>query len=150
MTKYLIIALTIIILIMIIYIIFFSSKNSSVKTNPPPSAEPNQNNLTFPQNMPIQDQIKLQEQADRDFTEQSKQLDNSYPWLDKLPIQSTNYFVYFNTDQKQFIGKIYPQKSSNIPIDQQGKNYQQEIITKLQNLIPDYSKYNINWVIQPE
>lgn len=160
MTKYLIfILVTVVVLLFgLSFLQPISPNKAKVKpTSPPilttPSASPtsslppsqNPRNDTIPP-----EQIKIQSEADQDFAEKTKQIDQSYPWLDKLPIQAQKYYAYFDVSEKQFIAKLYPSSSSNIPIDQQVSNLKKEIETKLQNLIPDYSKYNIRWDIKPE
>lgn len=158
MTKYLIIFLIIFIaflsLILIILPRFYNQGSRKYTPSPfpilvAPSSSPSV--IQQPEKViSTEEQIRLQSQADKDFAEKTKQTATLYPWLDKLPIQYQNYYAYFDIDEKQFIAKLYPSSSSNIPIDQQVSDLKKEVETKLQSLIPDYGKYNIRWDIKPE
>lgn len=90
-----------------------------------------------------------QAQADQDFAAKIKANNDLYPWLNKLPFQTKNYYVYFDVDQKQFITKLYPQSSSTTSVDQQVADLKTEIITRLQSTIPNYTQYNIQWEVKP-
>lgn len=162
MTKYLFFVLLFVIFILLIIILFPLIANFG-KTKPAPipppiltapsispTSFPTSIPTVLPSEIPLSDQIKIQSDADRDFAEKAKQIKILYPWLDKLPIQAPNYIVDFDVHQKQFIAKLYPSSTSNIPIDQQVNSFKSEITTKLQSLIPDYTKYNIKWDIIPE
>lgn len=155
MTKYLIIFLIIFIVILGILTILpkLSSRRKPTATPLPvlvaPSSSPS---VTQKPEKVIstEEQIRLQSQADKDFAEKTKQTATLYPWLDKLPIQSQNYFAYFDIDQKIFIAKLYPKSSSSIPVDQQVEDLKKEVQAKLQELIPDYNNYQISWDVKPE
>lgn len=159
MTKYLIIALiaAVILLSAISFLSHFFNTGKPQTIPLPiltaPSASPassytpssNSNNDIAPA-----EQIEIQSKADQDFAEKTKQMNDAYPWLSRLPIQTQNYYVYFDVSEKQFIAKLYPNSSSATPIDQQVETMKNEIKSKLQNLIPDYIKYNIRWDVKPE
>lgn len=162
MTKYLFFALLFAIFILLVIFLFPLIANLG-KTKPIPSPSPiltapsvlptpvpTSISTASPSGIPLTDQIKIQSEADRDFAEKTKQINILYPWLDKLPIQTPNYYVYFDVNQKQFIAKLYPSSTSTTPIDQQVNSFKSEITTKLQSLIPDYTQYNIKWDIIPE
>ncbi len=152
MTKYLIIILVFVILILLVILTINRNNRSSLKPQSSPSnSQTNSFQNTPPPSMSTQDQIKAQEQADRNYAETTKQIDTQYPWLDKLPLQVPNtYYVYFDINQKQFIAKLYPKASSSIPVDQQVENFKKEIQSKLLNLIPNYTNYPISWDIKPQ
>lgn len=160
MTKYLFFALIFAIFVLLVFIflplISNFGKPKPMSTPPPvltaPSASPTfiPGSSALPSGIPSADQIQLQAKADQDFAEKIKQRDALYPWLDKLPIQTSNYFAYFDVDQKQFIATLFPSSASTISIDEQVNGFKSEITTKLQNLIPDYTQYNIQWNIKPE
>lgn len=105
---------------------------------------------TIAENTSPEDQNKAQEGADQNFAKWNQDLQDNYPWIDKLPIQETNYFVYFDTDKKQFIGKLYPQKNSNTSIENQTAQFKSEIQTKLKNLGVSIENYQFEWIVKPE
>lgn len=153
MTRYLIIILVIATGLALIVVLFplFSSRGKPAPSPLPVLTAPSASPFTSPKGtLSTQDQINLQAQADQDFAKRSKQIKEAYPWLDKLPIQSQKYYVYFDVNEKQFIAKLYPSSSSSTSVDQQVENMQNEIKAKLQELIPDYTKYNIRWDIKVE
>lgn len=162
MTKYLFFALLIGIFILLVFILspFISnlgrpkpaSTPSLILTAPVASPTPFPTSISTipPSNTPPSDQIRIQSQADQDFATKTNQIKTLYPWLNKLPIQTSNYYVYFDVSLKQFIAKLYPSSASTTPVDQQVDLFKNDITTKLQNLIPDYTKYNITWDIKPE
>jgi len=79
-------------------------------------------------------------ESDKEFGIWTQELYDSYPWYDKLPLQSEKYFVYFDINQKKFIASIYS------PNEQDGiKN---EIILQFKDLGIDYEKYEIIWEIK--
>lgn len=148
MTKYLIIFLLLISLLLLI--IAFSPLltnlgKSKIVPTPLPIISISPIPSTSQGIAPIQNH---QAQADRNFAAKSKEIQDLYPWLDKLPIQTQNYFVYFDVNEKQFIAKLYPSSSSNLTVEQQVEGFKNEVKTKLQSNIPDYSKYNIRWDIK--
>ena len=143
MTKYLIISL-VIILVFIVSILIFRPKSQPSTPNQPI-------NTTLPiQIKSTEEQIKEQAEADRNAGLKQEEINKNYPWLDKLPIQTNNYFVYFDTDSKFFIGKLYPKNSSTTSINTQVSNFKKEIIAKLNSLEIDTSKYTFNWKILPK
>lgn len=65
----------------------------------------------------------------------------SYPWLRKLPLAADNYYFYFSTDKKIFIGKLYPKPGENI---EQTKIF---ILQQAQMKEIHYQDYNVQWVV---
>lgn len=102
------------------------------------------------ENVSIEEQIKVQEKADRDFGEWSKNLYDNYPWYNNLPLNTNDYFVYFDPDKKQFFADLYPKTSSTIPQNNQVQRFKEEVTSKLQSFGIDLSKYPIVWEIKPE
>lgn len=159
MTRYLIIALVIAIFLLSIIVLasrFFSQGKSQASPLPiqtAPSKPPTPPASSSPKkDIAPPDQMKIQSEADQDFAEKTKQMNDAYPWLNKLPIQAQNYYVYFDVDvdQKQFIAKLYPNSSSATPVDQQIEAMKREIESKLKSSIPDYNNYQIKWDIKVE
>lgn len=48
-----------------------------------------------------------QGQTDKNFSNQINRVYTSFPWYEKLPITTDNYFLYFDPDSKRFVAKIY-------------------------------------------
>ncbi len=96
-----------------------------------------------PQDVPIEDQIKNQAEADKDFGEWVDSIYTNYPWYDKLPLMTDNYFVYFDLDQKKFISKIYTQGQSTP--QEEIQKYQGEIISRLESLGIKTAEFQIEW-----
>ncbi len=61
---------------------------------------------TLPSSSSPQNQ-NAQETADKNFSDQVAKIYSQYPWYSKLPIQTDNYFVYFDIKTKRFTAKIY-------------------------------------------
>lgn len=102
------------------------------------------------ENVPLEDQIKTQAEADKNYGEWEKNVLKNYPWYNQLPLQADNYFVYFDLDKKIFIGKLYPKKSSNLSIETQVNTFKNEIITQLKTLGVDIAKFSFQWLTNPE
>jgi len=96
------------------------------------------------------DKMKMQEISDQNYTKWQKINDSNYPWYNNLPLQTDNYFVYFDLDKKIFIGKLYPKQSSSISIDSQTASMKTEINLTLIKLGIDTTKYSFDWQITPE
>jgi hypothetical protein len=101
--------------------------------------------LTFTtSNLPLeQDQGDAQARADKKFADKQQEIHTTYPWIDLLPIQDATYFAYFDTDEKKIAAKVYPTTSSEEEI----KNIQSEVLSKLQTLGVETSSFPIQWTI---
>lgn len=104
----------------------------------------------IPSQLPLEEQFKIQTQADINYLQLQNKILSEFPWYTEFPLQESNYFVYFDLDKKSFKGKIYPQKSSSVSIDEQVNNYKQEILGILKKIGVDTALYPIEWVIIPE
>lgn len=78
-----------------------------------------------------------------EFQQGAKEIQENYPWLSKLPIKSDQYFVYFNTNTKTFIARLY------VPEDQV-QNVQTEIITRLRSLNIPVDQFTISYSVSPQ
>ena len=85
-----------------------------------------------------QKQIEQQKSSDIDWAQQAQKTTEQYPWLDKLPLKTDSYFVYFDTEKKQFIGKVYAKESAVPEI----KNI---VISKLKELQINTDSYPFEW-----
>lgn len=145
--KKIILILTIIIIILAlgIYVLVAMRKNQQSPINNQPT--PSQNQIDTPLNnsptsLPTLDPtvVKLQEeqtQADYNYAVKQEDTFKNFPWLDKLPIQNENYFVYYDTDQNKFFGQLY--------VAENQETLKQEILQKLNDLGVQTEKYEIIW-----
>lgn len=85
------------------------------------------------------DQEKAQNEADNNFRKRSVEIKQQYPWLTQLPLQTSNYFVYFDIDTKQFTAFLYT-KGTQIS-EEQKSAFKTTIQTRLQQLGADLTKY---------
>lgn len=153
--KYLFFILIFIIFVLLFFVLLpLFSNLGKPKVSPSPlpvlTAPSGSPTTTFPGGTAAPASPVTQAQADQDFAAKTKAINDLYPWLNKLPLQTKNYYVYFDVDQKQFIARLYPKTASTVPIDQQVSDLKTEITTRLQSIIPDYTKYPIKWDIKPE
>lgn len=99
---------------------------------------------------PMDEQLRLQTEADKKFSDWQKEIYKNYPWYDSLPLQEEKYFIYFDLDQKKFIAYLYPSKSSPESVDRQTNSLQREIMQRLASLGIETSKYLFQWSILPQ
>lgn len=98
------------------------------------------------QSVPIEDQVKIQSQADKNFGDWQLQVITNYPWYKQLPLQTESYFVYFDLDTKTLFAKIYsnPSDESRIII------IKNEVSSRLTALGVDLTTFPIEWkVVNP-
>ena len=88
-----------------------------------------------------EDKNALQLQSDNNFGAWQNQLYSSYPWYDHLPLQSDQYFTFFDINTRQFITDIYTDPNNTDTI----RAIKQEVVGKLQSLGIDTSKYLFVW-----
>lgn len=94
-----------------------------------------------------QDIIKIQGLGDQNFNNAYQQIYKDYPWYDKLPITTNQYFIYFDPNSKKFVAKIYIDSKSNISQDDQLSTAKQNIQDSLKKIAgSDVDKYGIEWM----
>ncbi len=98
----------------------------------------------------LQEQLKIQTESDKKFSDWQKGIYKNYPWYNNLPHQSDNYFIYFEKKKKKFIAYLYPKTSSKTSLEEQVNSFKNEIITQLGVLGIDSSKYIFKWIVQSE
>lgn len=96
------------------------------------------------------DQIKTQSEADKKYGEYTDSLNQLYPWNQNLPLQSDNYFVYFDPDKKEIIGKLYPQTGEQESIESQAEIMKKDVLLKLAAYGVDTGTVPVSWIITPE
>lgn len=148
MTKYIIIALIVLIIITTIIVLLTTPRSQpepqpsslpTVSTRPVGSQIPNPS-VTFATPIPSSQIDEYQSQTDKEYADQVREQDEQYPWLQSLPLQTPNYFVYFDTSTNEFTAEIY-----NTSQEQQ---LRQEILSRLQALNINTADYTINWQIK--
>ncbi len=92
-----------------------------------------------------QDQNNIQLQSDGQFGQWQSQLYTTYPWYDNLPLQTNDYFTYFDTSTKQFISSLYVSQTDSGKI----QSLKQEVIQQLQSFGVDTTAYKFVWNITP-
>lgn len=109
-------------------------------------------NFTTPpiKNLSLEEQMKLQAEADKNYAQAQEKVIQEFPWYNNLPLKTVNYFVYLDVSSKTIKAKLYPQKASPVPINEQVKSLQIEITSKLKKLGIDLSVQKIEWLIIPE
>ncbi|QQG40738.1 MAG: hypothetical protein HYV37_00185 [Candidatus Levyibacteriota bacterium] len=132
-------------LISIYFIKLPTSQPSSPVPNPTPTFF-----VPISKTPPIDYQLKLQTEGDKKFSDWQKDINKNYPWYNNFPLQEDNYFVYFDLDEKKFVGKIYPKKDTATSINQQVDAYKKVILFQLKKLGIDTTIYQFNWVVTPE
>lgn len=93
--------------------------------------------------------LKIQTQADKNFGDWQKDIYTTYPWYDKLPLQTNTYYVYFDLAKKKMIALLYPDKTATSPFYQQIDSLKKEVVDKLQELGIPVAEGEIEWVISP-
>jgi hypothetical protein len=151
--KYIFICGTVGVVFLIIIFSIALSK-SSVQSNPDQPATSNKSTMSnnIPSNsptVPTFDPIK-QEAGEKAFSAEQEAIHNNYPWIDKLPVQTTDYFVYFIVNKKSFVGNLYPADTSKNFIVSQVVTIKAQIRKSLINLNIEFSKYPFVWNIKPE
>jgi hypothetical protein len=154
------------ILLFIIFtiILFQPSPNNqqSQNTTPTPTTDENvstpneQSSVTFTPEQTVDPtgyEKAMQEQAknDEQFAKEEEAIREAYPWFDNLPLQTDDYFVYFDAEKKSFIALLYPKTSSQTSVDDQVTDIKSRISLRLKKLLDvDLSKYPVEWQINPE
>jgi len=132
---------SIIIIIVIIFItivlgIFYNQITKPKSFSPAPTVTAILPTVGY-QNIPFStEDIK---KSDDNWGKKMQETSNTYPWLDQFPIQTDEYFVYFDINKKTFVAKIFSKENANL--------IKETIINELKNINPDYSPYPIDFQI---
>lgn len=94
-------------------------------------------------NVSQEDQAAIQLQSDAAWGNWQNQVTTDYPWYDNLPLQTSDYFTYFDIDTKSFISDLYINKSDTAKMNQ----LKQSILQQLQSFGIDTTKYKFVWNI---
>lgn len=80
---------------------------------------------------------KEQLESDKEFGRWTKEIYDTYPWYDKLPLKTQRYFVYYDIYEKKFIADIYLSGEQN--------TIKNEVLTELKNIGIDIDQYPVVW-----
>lgn len=97
-------------------------------------------------NISIEDQNSIQLQSDDQFGAWQSKLYESYPWYDNFPLQTSDYFTYFDIDTKQFVSDIYGDPKNTQRIDV----IKLEVLQQVQSFGININNYKFVWNTTPE
>lgn len=147
--RILVIVLILIFLIVGLFLFITTRRVDDVLPSPAPTASTSVLPTIQPSvditTLPIEEQIKLQNEADKSTANFEQDLRKKYPWYTQLPIGvKDTYFVYFDKTTEKLVGKIYASKTSD---PNQQEQLKQQIITRLQGIGINTNTYVVNWQI---
>lgn len=131
-------------------VILFFSTLSPTPSKQSPSSPIIPTPTFFQTQIPPKNDLEKQTISDENFSSWVSSVKNSYPWYRNLPLQTEQYFLYFDLQKKGFIGKLYPKKNNVTSIDQQVANFKTIINNQLKNLGIDINLYQFEWIVEPE
>lgn len=137
-TKIILAVLGIVLVILIIVLNIYSAKKAQEAQNAGVTPTPT---LGLYPTLSLKDQVKTQQQSDVDTGHLKAETDKQYPWLDKLPLETTEYFIYFDEDKKKFIAKIYL-KNRTVEV------VKNEVVAELQQQEFPLNTYPIEWIVK--
>lgn len=96
------------------------------------------------QSVELQKAIAEQTKVDQEYAGWEQNIIDNYPWRKKLPLTSEKYYVYFDLNQKVFIGRLYLQ-----PGDDEVQ-MKADILKQLKEVkeIP-IENFKFEWVVNP-
>ncbi len=96
------------------------------------------------ENMTPEEQAKLQIYGDKVYAEEEQKAYITYPFLTKLPIVTEKYFIYFDTDLKKFVIKLYARGNKSLLGE-----YQKAALEALREQQIETEPYETRWVEVP-
>jgi hypothetical protein len=143
-------------LIPVAAMIMSSPQTSTYKNNLQPSISslaPTRVMPTTPETtIKPQTKILLQKQDASEIQQAEEQaaIQKDYPWFNSLPLQESNYFVYFDVNKKSFVGLLYPKTSSSVSVDNQVAQMKTEAQAKLTQKSIPWQNYQFSWKVTPK
>ncbi len=140
--KFLAIAGVLLIVVILVAILFFvnrSQTSNSETGNESSSSQEVENNPPVPV---VTIHVK-QQQADQDYADWERKVKSSYPWMNKFPLRTEKYFIYFDLNKKVFVGLLYP-SSGDDP-----EKMKADIINELKLRGVKTENYKIEWTVNP-
>lgn len=141
--KKLIILAVIIIIVVLIFINFSSNANQQIPESMP-QIQPNISILPSKSAQEIK-AISDQTKEDKKYADWERVNVAQYPWINRVPLRTDRYFVYFDLEQGKFIGLLYPVSGEDV------EKMKTEVITQLIEVkeIPADS-FPFKWTVFPE
>ncbi|OGH37450.1 MAG: hypothetical protein A2905_04940 [Candidatus Levybacteria bacterium RIFCSPLOWO2_01_FULL_36_10] len=94
------------------------------------------------------DKDKAQSIGDQNFDKQYQEIYKKYPWYQKLPILTSVFFAYFDTNKKIFVIKVYVDSKSDVLQNTQIESIKIEATKRLKDVVGnDILKYDTEWEI---
>lgn len=112
--------------VLVVFLIILVVFSSGSKTTPPSVSQPTPSEVQQSkpsdffstsqgsQSPEVQKAIAEQTKVDQDYAGWEKSISDSYPWRKKLPLTSEKYYVYFDLNNKVFIGRLYTTSGDNV------------------------------------
>lgn len=142
--------LLIILIVLIIIITAIYSLLQKSESLPPPEnitgyeySGPNENVLVT-ESPELAAAINDQKKVDQEYGNWQDDTRNQFPWRKSLPLYSDNYYVYFDIENKKFIGLLYPGSSESTD------NIKQEILKVFREEDIPQTQYEFDWKITPK
>lgn len=85
--------------------------------------------------------IAEQQKVQNEYVDWKDNNHTDYPWINKMPLGTEKYYVYFDLEKKQFIARLYPAAGEDV---EQIKTTVVNLLTE-KGVAPD--SYPIEWVI---
>lgn len=98
-------------------------------------------------NISLEDLQKAQSIADKQYGEYWENVATNYPWYNKLPLRTQEHFVYFDTNRKVFVGKLYLSPSPTETVSGRVEQLKKEVLLALQRLGVSTSDYEFEWKV---
>lgn len=123
----------------------FRNQNDNIPTRlfPTPTILPIQKVPTLiPEELPAD--LKNQSEADIKYGNALSTIYADYPWYEKLPLRSPNYFFYFDTKEKAFKALLYPKAGFS------EETLKEQILKSMNEQNIPTTTYPIIWTVNPE
>ncbi len=128
-------AIIILVVLIVIGIIFFTSRSVKGKVLTPQQVQQSGALSKYFADITT----NIQSTADNNYAKENIEVITSYPWMNKLPVSSKTYFIYFDIKQKQFFGVIYNNNNT--------ENVKKMAIEQLKSMGIPIGKYPMIWKI---
>lgn len=145
MKKTLVIIIPSLFIILVASIFLIIRPSDLPNTNTSNLPIPTSNKIIIPTRSEVVIGTQDQGQADKNFAEELTRQRNPYPWYSKLPLITSNYFIYFDLEKKIFIGKIYAKKNSLK--DDQIAEIKRGSLIRLSELGIEINNFRIEWYL---
>lgn len=116
--KWFLISVLLIVMLVMLVVLSLQKNPSQLQQLLPSSQTTDQTQTTQFENLSesekLEQAIAEQTKADEEYVSWKDDNVGEYPWLNKLPLTSDKYYVYFDLDKKSFVARIYPSPGEDI------------------------------------